>query len=129
MSSRSRIAQQGLREMGQKTGMTSGTQTPATPSTVGAGLYRQPSVDAPTPRGILKDSSQSKVPPSAITAAPPPIPPMTGPSGNVPAEWVYPLHVPLETLYTGAKLRYRVTRYLLSGTTQESYVGKYLVPL
>jgi len=40
----------------------------------------------------------------------------------VPAEWHYPLHVSLETLYSGAKLRYRVTRYLLSGQTQESYV-------
>ncbi|KAF8315475.1 uncharacterized protein EI90DRAFT_2946499 [Cantharellus anzutake] len=55
-------------------------------------------------------------------SSPPSIPPITASNGAVPAEWHYPLHVSLDTLYTGAKLRYRVTRYLLTGQTQESYV-------
>jgi hypothetical protein len=93
---------------------TPGTRTPAT--VTGRGWPTAGDV-TPGPRGILKDRSKSVL-------SPPPIPPITATSGAVPAEWVYPLHVPLETLYTGARLRYRVTRYLLSGETQESYVGK-----
>lgn len=98
-----------------KDSSTSGTRTPAT--VTGRGWPTAGDV-TPGPRGILKDRSKS----SAIS--PPPIPPITATTGAVPAEWVYPLHVPLETLFTGARLRYRVTRYLLSGETQESYVGK-----
>lgn len=95
---------------------TSGARTPVT--VTGRGWPSTGDV-TPVPRGILKDRAKS-------AQSPPPIPPISATSGAVPAEWVYPLHVPLETLYTGARLRYRVTRYLLSGETQESYVGKYL---
>lgn len=54
----------------------------------------------------------------------PPIPSITESQvGTVPSEWVYPLQLPLQALYSGGRLRYRVTRYLLSGRTQESYAG------
>lgn len=94
---------------------TPGVRTPAT--VTGRGWPSAGDVTPGGPRSILKDRTKTAI-------SPPPIPPITATSGAVPAEWVYPLHVPLETLYTGARLRYRVTRYLLSGETQESYVGK-----
>jgi hypothetical protein len=94
------------RLQGRRSTSNDGTSTPAPSTTTGEA----------TPRGIVKNAKAISTPPS--------IPPITASNGVVPAEWHYPLHVSLDTLYTGAKLRYRVTRYLLTGQTQESYVGE-----